>query len=247
MLNGKQISCKTVVAKVYRDLQLTEEGPFMDMIEWLAEALEFIHVYPQYIHKTCKIEIVNYKGEIPCDFIGLDAVEYNGINTLYASNIFGPQDTPKSGRYYTPYSYNQEKINNVLLVKNNIIGPETSFSIDGSWFKTSFKEGELYIRYTAYPSDDEGYPLVPDHQSFKEALYWYITYKYLYAKVLKDEINPRFYDDAFTKWQYYCNQAGAEAMMPDLATLEAIKRSYHRLKPDMFHFTNFYNNLNDVK
>jgi len=246
MLNGKQISCKTIIAKVYRDLQLKEEEAFTDFIEWMSEALDFIHVYPQYIHKSACICIKNYKGELPCDYIGLDAVEYNGFNMLYSSNLYGPKDRTPSGRYYTPYSYNQEKINNVLLVKGNMLGPDAEFWIEGSWFRTSFKEGTLNIRYTAYPSDEDGYPLVPDHQSFKEALYWYITYKYLYAKALNKEIDPRFYDDAYVKWQYYCNQAGAEAMMPDLQTLEALKRSFHRLKPDMFQFTKFYNDLNNV-
>lgn len=247
MLSGKQISCKTIIAKVYRDLQLKEEEPFMDMIEWLAEALEFIHVYPQYIHKVCRLDVKNFKAELPCDFIGLESLEYNGTNMLYSSNQFGPKDHTPTGRYYTPYSYNQDKIDNVLLVKDYSIRGLGEFTIEGPWIKTSFKEACLHIKYVAYPSDEEGYPLVPDHQSFKEALFWFITYKYLYGKALRGEVDTGFYTDAFAKWQYYCNQAGAEAMMPDLATLEAIKRSYQRLKPDMFQFTSFYNNLNNVK
>lgn len=247
MLNNRTISCKAIIAKVYRDLQLKEEENFTDQIEWLAEALEFIHVYPQFIHKHAKVNINNFKGEIPCDYITLDMVEYNGTAVSYTSNIFGPIDHTPSGRYYTPYSYNQDKIANVLLVTGNYIYGENSFSIQDGWFKTSFKEGCLNIIYTAMETDKDGYPLVPDHVSFREALYWYIVYKYLYSKVLRGEIQGQFYQDAYTKWQYYCNQAGAEAMMPDLATLENIKRNYIRLKPNMFQFDSFYQNLTNVK
>ena len=244
MLNNKHISCKAIIAKVYRDLQLKEEEPFMDMIEWLAEALDFIHVYPQYVQKFAKVNICNFKGEIPCDYITLDAVEYNGLNMRYTTNQFGPRDHTPSGRYYTPYSYNQDKIANVLLTTNNYLDGYNSFSITGGYFKTSFKEGELNITYTAMPTDEEGYPLVPDHVSFREALYWYIVYKYLYPKVLNGDVQGQFYQDAYSKWQYYCNQAGAEAIMPDLITLENIKRSYLslRLRPNLYN--DFFNSLN---
>lgn len=246
MLTNKTISVKNIIAKVYRDLNLKEEEAFTDLIEWAAEALDFIHVYPQYEHKQITIHINNYKAELPCDYISLEAVNYDGQNLRYTTNMFGPIDTTKSDRYYTPYSYNQDKIANVLLLLpgDNRLSPAASFSINNGYFQTSFKKGQLDIQYLALSLDEEGYPLVPDHVSFREALYWYITYKYLYPKVLKGEVAPQFYQDAYEKWQHYCNQAGAEALMPDLMTLENIKRSFLslRLRPNLFD--NFYNNLN---
>lgn len=246
MLTNKTVSVKNIIAKVYRDLQLKEEEPFTDFIEHCAEALEFIHVYPQFDHKQLSLSIKNYKAELPCDYISLEAVSYEGHNLRYTTNMFGPLDTTRSGAYYTPYSYNQDKIANVLLLKfgDNRLNPTTSFSVKNGYFNTSFKEGQLDIQYIALPMDEEGYPLVPDHVSFREALYWYVVYKYLYPKVLNGEVQGQFYQDAYEKWQYYCNQAGAEAMMPDLMTLENIKRSYLslRLRPNLFD--NFYNTLN---
>lgn len=244
-LNNKQISVKSIIAKVYRDLQLTDEEPFMDFIEWMAEALDFIHVYPQYEHKTGRVQIKNYKGELPCDYINLESIGYNGMNIRYTTDMFGPRDTSPTGRYYTPYAYNQDKLANVVLVTNeNRLGPNATFKIEGGYFLTSFKEGNLDIAYLGLPLDEEGYPLIPDHVSFKEALYWYVVYKFLYPKVLKGDVQGQFYQDAYQKWQYYCNQAGAEALMPDLITLENIKRSYLtlRLRPNLVD--NFFRTLN---
>lgn len=247
MLSGKTVSVKSIIAKVYRDLQLKEEEPFMDFIEWCAEALDFIHVYPQYNIKQICFEVTAYKTELPYDFIGLDQIEYEGVNLRATNNSFGPiKDNAVIGRYYTPYSYNQSKLENAVFVdpySTSYFREGYSFKIENGWLKTSFKEGDINLSYISQPMDEEGYPLIPDNVSFKEALYWFIVYKYLYPKALRGEISASFYDDAYNKWQWYCNQAGAEAMMPDLNTLENIKRSYLSLKINPYLFNNFFNSL----
>ena len=246
MTNGKFTSCKTIIAKLYRDLQLKEEEAFTDIIEWLAEALDFIHVYPQYTYNDAILKVSNYKVELPCDYIGMDVIEYNGYNLKYSSNSFGPQATDYTPYYLTPYSYNQKKIENAVFVDPSTINyflNKDSVILKNGYIKTSFKEGILNIKYIAMVVDEDGYPMIPDNVSFREALYWYCTYKYLYPKVLHGEINGQFYTDAYSKWQYYCNQAGAEAIMPDLITLENIKRNFIRLKPNIHQFDSFYNRL----
>lgn len=245
MLNKNTVSVKTIIAKIYRDLQLTEEENFVDYIEWCAEALDFIHVYPQYTHHKQCIQVSNHKGELPCDYIQLESLEYKGTSLRYSTGSFGPRDTTKTVEYLTPYSFNQDKIKNVLLLDGtNIIEGLDSFSISNGYIKTSFREGKINILYVAMELDEEGYPLIPDHQSFKEALYWYCVYKYLYAKVLRGEIQAQLYTDAYQKWLWYCNQSGAEALMPDLITLENIKRSYLSLRPRPNMASNFFNELN---
>jgi len=45
--------------------------------------------------------------------------------------------------------------------------------------------GYLKIAYKAIYVDEDGLPLIPDMESFKEAIYWYVTMKFLYPKKLK--------------------------------------------------------------
>lgn len=245
MLNGKYVSLKNIIAKVYRDLQLKEEGVFTDIIEWAAEALDFIHVYDQYESKTHTIAIQNYKGEIPCDFIALESAEYNGYQLRSSKHSFGPQSsgaaTPR-----LPYRSNREVLESsgLLVDPTKFYAGSESFKFDGGFCKTSFETGYVTIQYQALPTDCDGYPLIPDNQAFKEALFWFITAKYLYPKVLHKEIEERFYTDAFEKWQWYCGQAGAEAMMPDLNTLENLKRAYLSLRLNPNQFATFFNDLN---
>ena len=90
--------------------------------------------------------------------------------------------------------------------------------------------------------DCDGFPLVPDHVSFREALYWFIVYKYSYIQWRRGEVTRDVYQDAEYKWIYYCNQAGAEAMMPNLTVLENLKRSWLSLEPNLCKFDSFFDN-----
>ena len=248
MLNNNFISCKAIIAKLYRDLKLKEEEAYMDFIEHISEALEFIHVYPQYDTKSACVKIKNYKGELPCDYIGIIAIDHGGYSLRYTDNLFGPRAMGRpSYPSDTPYSINRKKIENAVFVNPDSINyypNRDSVQIKNGYINTSFKEDSINISYIALVLDEEGFPMIPDNVSFKEALYWYCTYKWLYPKTLQGEINAQFYNDAYSKWQYYCNQAGAEAMMPDLATLENIKRAFISLKPILNRADYFYSGLN---
>jgi hypothetical protein len=243
-LTSNTVSYQTIISKLYRDLQLKDEQDIIgDILEWTAEALEFIGVYDQYESKPATITIVNYKGEKPCDFIALEQTTYNNYPIVYNTGIQTPKDTSINYGYLTPYSYNQEKINNGLLFNGNYrLANGETFKIESSWFKTSFEKGELNIVYKSVIVDTDGFPLIPDNVSYKEALYWYIVYKINYAQARKGEIAASFYTDAYDKWLKYCNQAGANAMMPDLTMLENIKRSFISLRPNLYKFNSQFSN-----
>jgi len=53
------------------------------------------------------------------------------------------------------------------------------FSVSPSLVLTStLLSGVLKVAYLAYPTDDEGYQLIPDDESLKEALLHYVLYRY---------------------------------------------------------------------
>lgn len=243
-LTQNTVSFKTIIAKVYRDLGLKDnEDLISDILEWAAEALEFIGVYNQYESIPTTIEINNYKGEVPCGLIALEQASYNNYPIVYNTGTQLPKHTSLDYKYLTPYSFNQEKINNGLLVDTKYkFGNGETFKMSKGWFKTSFETGKLDIVYTSMLLDDDGFPLIPDDTSYKEALYWYINYKITYGQARRGEIAASFYTDAYDKWNWYCNQAGANAMMPDLTTLENIKRSFISLKPNIYKFNTEFNN-----
>lgn len=241
MLTQNFISVQTIIAKLYRDLGLTDEELFTDIIEWCGEAMDLIHCYPQYREEDGCVEIYNYKGELPGDFIALRAAEYGGASVNYSNGLFGPLTNQPVVR--RPYSINEDKISNVLLLdpsRTHNVG-SAQIKIENGYIKTSFDKGHINIRYAAMILDEDGFPMIPDDQSFKEALYWFCNYKITYAQSRRGEIQIQFYTDAYNKWQWYCGQAGTSAIAPDLGTMENIKHLFTQARPNTNKFNTFFN------
>lgn len=246
-LTHNKISIKNIIAKVYQDLDLSTEIDIGMLIEWSAEVLGKINVYQQLDTKYDKLKVCNYKVEIPCDLVYLNRVGYNGIQLSKVSggDTYFPTAKPKYNM--DPQSVNMNKLANEAFLYGmsySFNKTNETFIMENGWFKTSFKEGELDIQYQSLPVDDEGFPLVPDDESYRDAIFWYIAHKYFYIKSISEDRFWRFYKDAEEKFRYYVNQAGANAMMPDIFTLENIKRNYLQLLPKVNSYDRFFSDLN---
>lgn len=254
--SGKTTSVKTVIAKVYRDLDLKEEDIFINFLEWSAEALEKIGAFTQLESKVTDppIRIHNYKGDLPDDLVYINQVSFNGYPILPASNSFGPIRIDNNGSPSNqPYAFYEDKIQNTIFVNpadsglytlNKGLYERVTYTISNGCIKTSFCSGFLEISYQAMLIDCDGYPLVPDYVEFREALYWYINMKYSYSLWRRGEIRDGIYQHSQEQWHWYCQQAANKAMIPDLNTLESIKRSFLCLRPRVEQFRNFFEDLN---
>jgi hypothetical protein len=217
------ISIKEVISKVYRDLNLQDESRWEDMIEWSAEALEQIGAYMQYVHKTQTLEVEDYRVALPCDFHKVVAIEHSGDHLRYLSGDF---DT----YYHTGDSKN--------LRSSSAYG----YNINSAFINTNFKEGKIIFAYLAMPTDSEGFPLVPENVSYKEAVFWYILMK-LFLGGFEHKIFS--YEQAEVRWHHYCSQARGKANMPNADGMESLKNQWNRLKPVMTNHNTFNTGLSD--
>jgi hypothetical protein len=117
------------------------------------------------------------------------------------------------------------------------------YYINNNYIKLNVKDGYLKIAYQAMPLDEEGYPLIPDNQSFVEALYWYVVMKYYYPEWLGGRIRDEQYYDARRNWNFYCKQAYGVAMMPSVDKLESIKNKWLQLYPEIDEFDNLFSTM----
>jgi hypothetical protein len=220
------ISIQEVISKVYRDLNLQDETRWEDMIEWSAEALEQIGAYAQYIHKTETITVAAYRAKLPCDFHKIITMSYNNQHMRYLSGSF---DT---------YWHQADSVN---LRTNNVNG----YNINSSFINTNFEKGDIILAYIATPTDDDGFPLVPNNVSYKEAIFWYILMKLFLGGFT--HVNPQLfnYNTAETRWHHYCSQARGKANMPSMDMMESLKNQWNRLMPNMSNHTTFHKNIGD--
>lgn len=138
---------------------------------------------------------------------------------------------------------NQHTYVNGLNTSNPSMGLQ--YSIKPGWIMCNMPDGYLKLSYSAIPTDDDGYPLVPDLTSYKEAIYWYITMKMKYPEYLNGKLHREIYNDIKRSWNFYRNQAYAEALMPNEDGLEAIKNSWNKLVPELNDHNSFYSHTGE--
>lgn len=118
-----------------------------------------------------------------------------------------------------------------------------TYVVNSNYIKTNIRTGYLMVSYQAVPVDDEGYPMIPDDESFEEAIYWYINMKLTYPEWKMGRVRDAVYFDARNSWNYYRKQAYGNAMMPNVDQLEAIKNAWLRLVPEINEHGNAFATL----
>lgn len=139
---------------------------------------------------------------------------------------------------------------------NNNHGNTTYQHVDGTMFSfdlqydtkpgyiyTNIPTGFLKISYYAIYTDDDGMPLIPNLESYKEAIMYYVTMKLLYSKYLKGEVSQSIYYDIKRSWNFYRKQAYAEAIMPDEGDIASISNEWHKLYPEIAEHDVFYSTV----
>lgn len=286
-------SVKEVIAKVYRDLSLSEKSmPMSDMVEWAGEALDKIGAFQQYNIKVTGradaplLEVSNYQARLPKDLFRLVGVQYSETSSgtfspmRYGSGIFDYRPPIEDSEvddnqvhsensivYMAMYVYDinyetalnlvntdpsvRERMNTLLDSDYTPAYPQVgdtkdlTYVINNSYIKLNVPTGYLKLAYLATPLDPEGFPIVPDDPAFMEAIYWYILMKMMYPKWLLGQMRDRQYYDIRRSWNFYCKQAYAHAMMPNLDKLESMKNQDNKLYPEMNEHANSFNTLGE--
>lgn len=225
----KFTTVKTVIAKVYRDLDLQEEFRWQSAIEWIYEALQFIGSYAQHERKVALIPIENHSGMLPCDFIMPEQVSYNGAPLQISTNSF-------------MYRYGVSEGTDTIMTGNGVVG---GYYYDGCYIRTTFEEGTIEMAYLGFKLDDDGFPMIPDEQSHIEAITRYVIMKSYYPRYLQGALNPNIYQEMKMDWNWYCQQARNKANMPNLDQMEAIKNGWLRLMPSVNEHARYFDTLGD--
>jgi len=117
------------------------------------------------------------------------------------------------------------------------------FFITESHIKTSFREGKICLLYLAIPSDEEGYPLIPDDVYFAKALKAYCTYMLDRIEFRKQKLPEVAYRDSEKDWLFYVNSARGAANMPNVQQLERLKNVWVRMIPKQDEFDKNFMNI----
>ena len=115
---------------------------------------------------------------------------------------------------------------------------EPRYFVKPGWIVMNKPSGFVKLAYKSIATDERGYPLIPDLASYQEAIYWYVMMKLSFPKFLtgslggRSKYNFNTYAYLQQQWNFYRNQAYAEAMMPNESEMMTIKNEWTKLIPD---------------
>jgi hypothetical protein len=218
------VSVYTIIAKVLSDLDLQETNHrLVDMINYAAEAVEHIGaIRTLHFKKTGEdgldhIRVKDYYVKLPKDLFKLATV-------LYSPSTKQPTD--KSMWFQCRVSSDS------LGASHDKLTHDPVYVMRSGALNLNKRDGWVKLAYYAFPTDCNGYPLIPDTATYQEAVYWYIATKLLYPQWLKGQVRDAVYAEAKANWVLFRNNAYAESMMPTQDELISLGNQWIKLVPD---------------
>ena len=208
------------------------------------------------------LEIQDYQVPLPEDLQVLDGVAFSNTPhgpwkpMRTTTSVFKHSMEHKHPHHFHPEpfipklttSQSQFYTINTMKYLNRMFGDEfvknePQYFIKPGWIVTNRKHGFIKLAYKAIATDERGYPLIPDLTSYQEAIYWYVVMKLTFPKFMNGQLggNSKYaqkyaaqsYFYTQQQWNFYRNQAYAEAMMPTADDMQNIKNDWNKLIPDM--------------
>lgn len=169
-------------------------------------------------------------------------------------NLFGLDDNKKALEILNK-DWNIRQTLSTLINDYTFCSPDckkgTNFSntvqydIKPGYMFSNVRNGYVKLSYIAQYVDEEGMPLIPDNQSYFEAIYWYVAMKLLYIEYYTGRKPQHLYYDAKRSWNFYRQQAYAESLLPNQNELENIKNTWHTLIPEYDSYDMFFSTTGD--
>jgi len=258
-LNGKMISMKDILWKTYADAGFQDEVPFSDCIEWALTCLQLIWHPDQFERKVIghnsddSFDVTNYRVKIPCDLVHLVSVSVDGFACLPSTNTYhqlkegnccGVEEFASilaSGTFVD--NFGNTFATNLGTVYS---GSPLTYELNNEWLTLSVKTGKVCLAYLAHPTDCDGFPMIPDNVSYKEAITRCIISRLDYIKWRQnpsDQGLRNLFEHSEQQYNWYMGQAQNSALMPDLNKMQSIQNQMLRLKPEINHWATNFRNL----
>lgn len=217
----RYISIKEVLDNLL-DNPLLQDLTLERVVNYTVDFIRKVGMPKVYIEKTANLEIKEYRALLPCDFHKMIQVRVfrEGYSQIFRSST-----------------------DSFHLSKDKGDSHDLTYKLQGQAIYTSMKNGTIEIVYQAIPVDCDGYPMILDNSSFREALELYITKKRY--KVLFDvgKIRGDVYSSTCQDYAFAVGQAQTSLIMPTIDEMESITNSWNTLIPRVReHSFGFINN-----
>jgi hypothetical protein len=265
LLTGKYVSVERIIETVFREYPIVQELNWTDALEYIGDCIDLIGVNRSYITKITDgntdlghpnpIMIQDYRGELPCDLVKVDQVrDYNSKSVmLYATDSFHknqtrPIRTSSSNGLTSDYGQSSLQFSSDLAQASTTVNGNSgslTYNLNNNYIFTNFEEGCVEMVYTAFPTDKNGFPLIPDDIKFIRACVCYVAEREAFKLWLMDKLADGKYNKILQDRMFYIGAANTRGNMPNKDAMESMKNQWIRLVPNINEHSNSFKYLNE--
>lgn len=218
--NGKMLSIGEILWKVL-NTPVCSELTLEQASEYALEVLRLIGAPLSFIDKTETIDFNNYKVALPENLMEIRGVRCDGVPMRYATDLYHTSlDESNSCQYNREYTY---ILQNCVLI-------------------TSIEKGCLEISYKAIATDENGYPMIPDNESYSKAIQYHIISMYLEPLWTMGKITDKVFSYYKQERDWYVGQASSTLTIPNMDFLQSMMNGINRLIINTQAYETFYKN-----
>lgn len=232
----KTTTIRLCVDKIKRH-PLLQEIPFETILDYLVDFIQIVGCPSLYEEKTGIIEICDYRGILPCDYVSMIQVR-----TAYLKDSSSASDYPGIRKHAT-YRYASDSFH-MSPDKYDVGrgGTDLTYKIQGGIIYTSTKNTPIEIAYKAIATDNEGFPLIPDNASFRRAFTAYIKAEWFRILFDLNKITLQSLQQALQDYAWAVGDCEAEFHRLSLDKAETLFNTWRTLIiRDNGHKTGFAN------
>lgn len=247
-------SVEEVIADVISNTRMTDSNYADDILEWLRKGLNLMRVRGMYTPQQQVLEAKDNIVTLPCGIVAIDGIWYNGSRLRLGTSTIDVRCSPINvlkqnfDSYFTTDTTSDGFTKNEqdwLLVRGDDLRLNNSLVSGSDYYipypnhlQTSFKCGCLQLFYRKMPVDDRGYPLIPDEENTKYALFWWIM-AMLTLTGYKHNDPKMDYDYCEAKWGHYSNEGKKKIKQSSRDKKESILQYNVNLIPPTGYYESF--------
>lgn len=252
-INKKYVSLESLLEGIYINAgyQYIDWNEAMFHIGRLFSKMGIVETYVEKITDGSEgniepIVVDNYQAYLPDDLMIIKGIrDYDTKLTLIENSDMYYLNPQIVHNFFTSPAILEEvlpaKNDSVTLIANRFT---PSYKINNNTIHTNIKDMKLEIAYYAVPTDDRGYPLIPDDEKIKEAIEYTIIERLDYKAMRQGKLTRDIYKHSEQSKYYAVAAAITNAAMPSVDQAQAIINSWMRMIPSTNSHRNGFANEN---
>lgn len=224
---------------------LLRDIPFERIVNYAFSVMRKIGYIKIFQEKVAPVEIVNHRGQLPCDCVEVISIAgCNGREYVASEDVFFIDDPCRKPDGPVPVGAIDVKMQQITDQFGSYIDKTVtayaptdelkgvgSYKLQGSVIFTDAPRDVLKVAYTAIPTDQDGWPLILNNDALISAIEHYIEvqrYRILFAQ---GKIAPNVYQDAQQEYAWAVGQASNSLAMPSIDEMETLTNMWNTLIP----------------